>query len=424
MSPARGRNPLERIEADVLIPGHGDPVKNGCVVFEGPTITYAGPIEGAPKASGSAKTRRVPAVMPGMWDCHGHLMGLRTANIEEGARTPVAVMAARASADAARCLDAGFTSVREVGGLGIYLARAIDEGSIPGPHVYAAGGMISPTGGHGDFHSFPLDFTQDVLSRTQLSALADGVPECLKMVRSMLRLNARVIKICASGGVASEVDHPIHQEFSDEELRAIVEEAARAERIVAAHCHGKPGIMAALNAGCKTIEHGTYLDEEAADLFLKKKAILVPTRFIIDRLAKSAAKMGSPDYILRKIVPVVGRHEEALRLAIRKGVPIAVGTDIITTGVTGYADWGQNAFELTNLQEAGMKPLQAIEAATATGPLTLGLQAPKSGQLRGGYDADILAVARNPAQDLAVLTDPGNVRMIWKSGKLVKDLGA
>jgi len=262
-----------------------------------------------------------------------------------------------------------------------------------------------------------------VLSRTQMSALADGVPECLKVVRSMLRLNARLIKICASGGVASEVDHPMHQEFSDEELRAIVQEAARAERIVAAHCHGKPGIMAALRAGCRTIEHGTYLDEEAADVFLETKAILVPTRFIIDRLAKSAKAMGAPDYILRKIVPVVGRHEEALRLAIRKGVRIAAGTDIITSGVTGYADWGQNGFELTNLQEAGMTALQAIEAATATAPLTLGPQAPKSGQLREGYDADLLVIAKNPVQDLSVLTEPQNVRMVWKAGTLVKDLG-
>ncbi len=413
---------MERIEADVLIPGHGDVVKNGCIVFDGPAIRYAGTVEGAPKAP-SAQTRSVPAVMPGMWDCHAHFMGLRTANIEESVRTPVAVSAARAVADAARCLDAGFTSVREVGGLGIFLARAIDEGSVPGPRVYPAGGMISPTGGHGDLQAFPLDFTRVILEQTQQSALADGVPECLKAVRSMLRLNARVIKICASGGVASEVDHPMHQEFSDEELRAIVEEAGRAERIVAAHCHGKPGILAALRAGCRTIEHGTYLDEEAADLLLEKKAILVPTRFIIDRLAKSAAAMGSPDYILRKIIPVVGRHREALHLAIRKGVRIALGTDIITSGVTGHADWGQNAFELLNLQEAGMKPLQTIEAATATAPLTLGPQAPRSGQLKEGYDADLLVVSKNPVEDLAVLTKPENVRTIWKHGTLVKDLG-
>jgi imidazolonepropionase-like amidohydrolase len=238
----------------------------------------------------------------------------------------------------------------------------------------------------------------------------------------MLRRGARVIKLCASGGVASEVDSPVHQQFSMDELRAIVEEAGRAERIVAAHCHGKPGIMAALEAGCRTIEHGTFLDEEAADLFAEKGAILVPTRLIIDRLGKHAKAMGAASYVLEKIAGVVDRHREAMRLAVRKGLRIAAGTDIITTGVTGHADWGMNALELTYLEEAGMKPLRAIEAATANGPLTLGSQAPKSGQLKASYDADMIAIAGDPLRDLSVLTHPENVRKVWKSGTLAKDL--
>jgi imidazolonepropionase-like amidohydrolase len=414
---------MERIEADVLIPGKGDAIRNGCVILDGPKITYAGPIEGAPRTPRGTATHRGPTVMPGMWEAHGHFMGLKTFNIEEAARTAVPVFAARAVTDAQRGLNAGFTSVRELGGLGIYLARAFDEGSVLGPHVYASGGMLSPTGGHGDVHAFPLDFIEELLGQVGLGVLCDGVSECLKAVRSRLRLNARVIKLCASGGVASEVDHPIHQQFSLEELRTIVEESARAERIVAAHCHGKPGIMAALQAGCRTIEHGTYLDEEAADLFLEKDAILVPTRFILDRGQKFAKALGAPDFVVRKFDEVIDHHTKALRLAVRKGVRIAAGTDIVTSGVTGHADWGQNAFELTYLQEAGMKALQAIEAATATGPLTLGPQAPKSGQLKAGYDADVLVVGKNPLQDLAVMTDPVNIRMVWESGKLVKDLG-
>jgi len=414
---------MERIEADILIPGRGDAMQNGCVVIDGPSIAYAGPAEGAPKAPSGVRTHRVPAIMPGMWECHGHFMGLKTFNVEEAARTPVPVLAARALADAQRGLAAGFTSVRELGGLGIYLARAIDEGSVPGPHVYASGGMLSPTGGHGDVHAFPLDYIVDLLAQTGLGVLCDGVPECLKAVRTRLRLNARVIKICASGGVASEVDHPVHQQFSLEEIRAIVEEAARAERVVAAHCHGKPGIMAALQAGCKTIEHGTFLDEEAADLLIEKDAILVPTRFILDRGQKFAKDLGAPDYVIRKFNEVLEHHTKALRLAVRKGVRIAAGTDIVTTGVTGRTDWGMNGFELTYLQEAGMKPLDILEATTATGPLTLGPQAPKSGHLKEGYDADVVAIAKDPLKDLSVLTDPENVRMVWKSGRLVKDLG-
>lgn len=413
---------MERIEADVLIPGKGEPIHGGCVVLDGPTIAYAGPAEGAPKASAETRIVRVPAVMPGMWECHGHFMGARTANMEELLHTPVATLAARATADADRALRAGFTSVRELGGVGLELARAIDEGSVPGPRIYGSGAMLSPTGGHGDYHSYSLSFNAEVNERTGLGHLCDGVPDCLKAVRTMLRRNARVIKLCASGGVASEVDSPIHQQFSMEELRAIVDEAARAERIVAAHCHGKPGIMAALEAGCRTIEHGTFLDEEAADSLIEKDAILVPTRFILDRLSKHAKAMGAPEYILRKIVGVVDRHEEALRVAIRKGVRIAVGTDIITTGVTGRADWGMNAFELVHLVDAGMTPLQAIEAATAVGPATLGPQAPKSGLLKEGYDADVLALATNPLQDLAALTRPETVRVVWKSGIRMKDL--
>jgi imidazolonepropionase-like amidohydrolase len=413
---------MVRIEADVLIPGKGDAIRNGCVIFDGPTIGYAGPIENAPKAAKNESTVGVRAVMPGMWECHGHFLGARTANLEELLHTPVATLAARATADAVRGLMAGFTSVRELGGLGLDLARAIDGGYIPGPHVYAAGGMLSPTGGHGDYHSFPLDFVAEVNERVGFGAICDGVPECLKAARTMLRRNARVLKLCASGGVASEVDHPVHQQFSAEELRAIVEEAGRAERVVAAHCHGKPGIMAALEAGCRTIEHGTYLDEEAADLLLRTDAILVPTRFIIDRLAKHANAMGAPDYIVRKIVPVVDQHMKAMRLAVRKNVRIAVGTDIITTGVTGHADWGMNGAELTHLTEAGMTPLQAIEAATANGPLTLGPQAPRSGQLREGYDADVIVLSADPTNEIQKLQEPSTVRKIWRSGTLVKDL--
>jgi len=308
-----------RIEADVLIPGLGDPIKDGALVVDGATIAYAGPIEGAPSAAG-ATTLNVPALMPGMWDVHGHFMGIRTLNVEEIARTPLAVLAARATKDAEVAVSAGFTSIRELSGLGVHLARVVAEGTIRGPHIYGAGGALSQTGGHGDLHSFPLDFIHEVSRRTGFSYLCDGVPECLKGVRMQLRVGARVIKVLASGGVASELDHPVHAQFSREELEAIVAEAARADRVVAAHCHGKPGIMAALRAGCRTIEHGTFLDEEAADLMRERDAILVPTRFIIDRLVRVGKEAGIAEYAYRKAVAINEQHQKALRIAIRKGV--------------------------------------------------------------------------------------------------------
>ena len=410
---------MERIEADLLIPGRGEPIRNGCVVLDGSTIAFAGPIEGAPKSPGGTPVHRVPVVMPGLWDCHGHFMGIRATNVEDIAKTSLPVLTARSVADANRALVAGFTSVRDLVGLGIHLARVVDEGTIQGPHIYGGGAMLSPTAGHGDLHMFPTSYIHALGAAGYFFQLCDGISEGLHGVRNQLRLGARVIKVCASGGVMSEMDHPVHQQFSDEELQAIVGEAARAERIVAAHCHGKPGIMAALHAGCGTIEHGSYLDEEAVDLMIQRKAILVPTRYILERLIALGPKMSIPDYAYRKVVAIGDQHKRSLQLAIRKGVRIALGTDIWSTGEGTIAPWGQNAQELVHLVDAGMKPLQAIEAATANAPMTLGPQAPKSGQLKAGFDADVLAVRKDPLGDIAVLASPENLITVWKSGQAI-----
>ena len=400
---------MYRIKADWLIPGRGDPVSDGCVVIERGEIVYAGDESGAPAAAGATEVSAA-AVMPGMWDCHGHLLGLTRPDIEQVMAVPDAMAALRGLRDAGRALDAGFTSIREPGGFGFYLARAMEEGVATGPHIYSAAGALSQTGGHGDIHGFPLA----AMKHTPLFALCDGVPECLKAVREQLRLGARFIKVCASGGVMSELDHPIHQQFSDEELRAIVEEAERADRVVAAHCHGKPGIMAALEAGARTIEHGTYLDREAAQLMVEKDAVLVPTRFIIEQLL--GLKDQVPAYAYEKAVMIVNQHWSALEIAIDEGVRIAVGTDIFVTGEM----WGRNGQELAFLVKAGMTPLEAIEAATANGPLTIGPQAPQTGLLAEGHVADVLALDANPLDDIVVLSNPDHVTHVWKSGELLK----
>src|SRR2546422_8986122 len=333
--------------------------------------------------------------MPGMWDVHGHFMGIRTLNVEEIARTPLAVLAARATKDAEVAVAAGFTSIRELSGLGVHLARVVAEGTVRGPRIYGAGGALSQTGGHGDLHSFPLDFIQEVLRRTGFSYLCDGVPECLKGVRMQLRVGARVIKVLASGGVASERDHPVHAQFSREELEAIVSEAARADRVVAAHCHGKPGIMAALRAGCRTIEHGTFLDEEAADLMQERAAILVPTRFIIERLVRVGKEAGIAAYAYRKAVAINEQHQKALRIAIRKGVRMATGSDIFTSA-GGPAGWGLNGHEVGHLVEAGRKTGPATEGGGAPGAPTIGPQAPKGRQIEGGSHAEFPALPQDP----------------------------
>jgi imidazolonepropionase-like amidohydrolase len=401
---------MERIEAEQLIPGRGEPIQHGCVVMERGKILYAGPTVQAPPTPNATVTE-AKVVMPGLWDCHAHLIGLLRPDLAALVIEPIATAAARAVKDLERALMGGVTTIREVGGLGIYLARVIADGSIPGPHVYAAGGVLSITGGHGDVHAFPLDVLHRLEGISSILALCDGVPACLQQVRRQLRLGARLIKICASGGVMSELDHPIHQQFSDEEMRAIVDEAARADRIVAAHCHGKPGIMAALRSGVATIEHGSYLDEEAADLMTKNGTMLVPTRFIVEHLLQMKSSM--PEFAYRKLAAIAERHIEAIRIAIHHGVKIAAGTDIF---VSGAAMWGKNGLEASYLVKAGMTPLQAIEAFTANGPATLGPQAPKSGLLAPGYDADAITLDADPVADISVLGNAQRVTGVWRAG--------
>jgi len=408
-----------RIEADILIPGSGEAVHNGCVVFEGSTISYAGPIENAPKSTSSDTTVGAAAVLPGLWDCHTHFSGVRKLTMEELVYTSPWVSIVRAAKDAEKALRAGFTSVRELGGHGIQLSRAVNEGSIPGPHIYGAGTALSVTGGHGDAHAYPLEYVHYMARQLDVPGPCDGVPECLQAVRKVLRLGAPIIKICASGGVLSDLDSPVHRQFSDDELRAIVDEASRAERIVAAHCHGKAGIMAALKAGVKTIEHGSYLDQEAIDLMLEKGAMLVPTRSIVTGIMAQGKASGLPDFMLEKARTVYERHGESMRLAVRAKVPIALGTDTLGSSEATPAYWGANGRELTLMvEDGGMTPLQAIKAATANGPPTLGPQAPKSGRLREGFAADVIVVSEDPLKRIAALADPNTILRVWKDGKL------
>lgn len=403
-----------RIIADVVIPGRGEPIEDGTAVLEHGEIVYAGPTASAPPAMADEQVHEVVAALPGLWDCHTHFTGIVATNLEKLASSNPLSAAARATKDAAAVLDGGITSVRDVGGLGIALAPVIAEGRIPGPKIHAAGRILSTTGGHGDIHSLPLDQVHSISCNHNFSILCDGVPEVLRAVRTNLRSNAKLIKVCASGGVMSEVDHPDHQQFSDEELAAIVAEAERSDRIVAAHCHGKAGVMAALRAGCHTIEHGSFVDEEAADLMVENGTMLVPTRYVYESLLEQADVL--PAYAYEKGVMVSDAHSQAMKIAVAKGVKIAAGCDIFVSGQM----YGTGSLEIMHLINAGLTDLEAIEAATATAPETLGPQAPHSGQLRQGYDADVIALDANPLDDRSVWGNPTRVTHVWQSGKQVK----
>jgi imidazolonepropionase-like amidohydrolase len=408
---------MERIEAELLVPGSGEPVADSVVIIDGTKISFAGPAGDAP-ATPAATVYRTETVMPGMWDCHGHFLGVRTLDLGRLPLEPVPLRAARCVRDLRSALDAGITTVREVGGLGIHLARAVSEGVLDGPAIYSAGSILSTTGGHADLHSYELSWVTDFGHHYGELRLADGQAECMRAVREQLRRNARLIKVCASGGVMSEVDDPIHQQFTDSELRAIVEVAGLADRVVAAHCHGKPGIMAAIEAGVRTIEHGTYLDDEACAAMRETGTILVPTRTIVEDILANIDAV--PDYAAAKLTALAATHADAVSLAIERGVTIAAGTDIAITGPDRPNAWGSNGAEVVHMVKLGMTPLEAIEAATATAPLTLGPQAPKSGRLEAGYDADVITVGADPLKDISVLARPEHVTAVWALGRRVK----
>lgn len=409
--------PGTRVNADLLIPGRGEPIQNASIVVQNGKITYVGKNPNL-NSNRCLSVIKVPVLMPGLWDSHVHFMGTNKTGVDDMATTSPALAGARGARDIAATLNAGYTSVREMAGYGVELSKVVNEGWLSGPHIYSSVSILSQTAGHGDAHGMPLDTFKDGIRHGLPFQLCDGVSECIKAVRIQIRRGAKVIKVAATGGVTSLIDDPLQQQFSDEELAAIVKEAARADRIVAAHCHGKKGIMAALRAGCHTIEHGTYLDQEALDLMLEKNAMLVATCSILEFGVQHPEAYTKEIY--RKMIETQQAHKESYKMAIQAGVRIALGTDLGVSSPAVQFNHGMNGGEFFYAVDAGMTPLEAIEAGTANGPETLGLQAPKSGILEVGYDADFIALSGNPLEDIKVLADPTKVTYVWKEGQLVK----
>ena len=411
-----------KIEAELLLDGStNDPVKNGSVVFSGEKILFAGGSEDAPAAD---KTITAKVVMPGLWDAHTHFFGAKTASPAEWFMlTPLARMA-RATYDAKIALESGFTSIREVGGLGLDLSYVINDKSIPGPNIYAAGSPLGTTGGHADFHDIPIYILEAFQERMWGGGgICDGPWEAVKAVRMQLRKGAHLIKVMASGGVMSKRDNPMHREFSLTEMKAIVEEATAKDRIVAAHTHGAAGIKTAVEAGVKTIEHGTWINDELIETIIEKGVIVVPTFYIQNRLYELGPKIGLQQESIEKMNIVIHQHRENIKRAYKKGVKIALGTDIYSSGPDSAVPWGENAKELEYMVGIGMSPLEAISSATMIAAQTLGPMGPKSGMLKKDYDADILVLKEDPLKDITIFQKKENILGVIKAGELVVDRG-
>jgi imidazolonepropionase-like amidohydrolase len=353
-----------------------------------------------PPADGEVIDLREKFVLPGLIDCHVHLTSqldrdYRLRRVEDSDPK----IGFEAAHHAGLTLAAGFTTVRDVGAAGnpdiiFALRAAIAERKVAGPRILCVGAILSPTGGHGQTYGYRHDVCACVQST---SGICDGVDECRRAVRRQVSYGADAIKFVATGGVLSDIKAGLDQQFTDDEIRSIIDTAHRLGRRVAAHAHGAAGINAALEAGVDSIEHGSFLDERSLELFIAKGAFHVPTIIAGVTVLEMAQRDGmlTPAQIEKAMVVGV-KIKEALARSHKAGVTIAFGTDM------GVGPHGQNAREFGFLVEAGMRCREAIKTATVNAAKLLDL-ADEIGTIAPGKSADVIAVDQSPLDDVSVL---------------------
>jgi imidazolonepropionase-like amidohydrolase len=381
--------------------GTGQSTTNAVVVVQGGRIVGLG-AAAAPK---DAKTIDLGDVtlLPGFIDLHTHLSAEIGAASFTAPVTQVESDYAYAAANNARkTAMAGFTTVRDFGGdVTVALGRAVEKGIVVGPHVAPSREALGITGGHCDV----TGFAPGILEQGPKEGTADGPWEVVQAVRYQIKHGAQVIKVCATAGVLS-LEGPVGaQQFSEEELRAIVEESSRHGIRVAAHAHGTEGIKAAVRAGVTTIEHGSMLDDEAIALMKQRGTYLVPTSYLVDRINLAVL----PPLVRRKAESIMPLARESLRKAIVGGVKIAFGTD------AGVYPHGENAGEFAVYVKAGLSPLDALRSATSVAADALGVT--DRGTVAVGKLADLVAVPGDPLKDI---TATQRVTWVMVGGRVVK----
>lgn len=390
----------------------GNLVEPGDVLIEGERIVAIAP-------------RAVPAdvteidlgdvtLLPGLMDMEVNLLlgGPNHASPLNAVQDDPALRTLRAVANARRTLRSGFTTVRnlglfiQTGGLllDVALMKAIDFGWIEGPRIVPAGHAICPTGGHLDPTMFQA-LAPHIMPLTVEEGIANGVAEVRKAVRYQIKHGAKLIKVCASGGVMSHTGPAGAQQYSNEELAAIADEAHRAGLKVAAHAHGDAGIRAAIEAGIDCIEHGSLMSDETLDLMIARGTFLVATTYLADGMDVSHA---APE-LQAKAAVVFPQARATISRAIGRGARVACGTD------APAIPHGRNAKELVALVDRGMTPLQAIRAATTVAAELIDVD--DRGRLEPGLLADIIAVPGNPLEDITMTE---RVSFVMKGGKIYR----
>ncbi len=379
----------------------GTMLHNPTVVVTGDKVTAVNPAS-APAGATVLELGDV-TLLPGFIDLHMHLASeISATSFIEPVTTTEADAAFKATKNARTTLMAGFTTVRDFGGeVTVALGRAMQAGIVLSPRIVPSRNLIGITGGHCDV----TGFAPGILEKGPKDGVVNGPWEAVEAVRYQIKHGAQVIKICATAGVLS-LEGPVGaQQLTYEEMKAIVDEAARHGIKVAAHAHGTEGIKAAIRAGVETIEHGSMLDDEAIAMMKAHGTYLVPTTYLTYRINLAVL----PSLVRQKAETVIPFAHESLRRAVAAGVKIAFGTD------AGVYPHGENAKEFAYYVKAGMTPLAALQSATTVAAEVLGKT--DRGAVAPGKLADIIAVPGDPLQDI---TATERVNWVMQGGKVVK----
>jgi imidazolonepropionase-like amidohydrolase len=406
--------------AQLLDPKTGNILKDQAIFVEGDKIVK---VEGAPQEIHQPKANidypgfgaNVPTlhivsgtVMPGMIDVHTHLtmdpnFGLPELTMSAASQALVGAKNAKAT------LEAGFTSVRNLADYwefaDVALRNAINRGDIEGPRMQASGPAISISGGHGDSNYLPYVYQHHAMG------VADGIPAVQHQVRENIKYGADVIKFMATGGVLSSGDDPKASQHTLEEMKAMVADAHRLGRKVAAHAHGGNGIIWASEAGVDSIEHGSYIDDNGIATLKKNGTYLVPTVYLAEWFLQNADRLRIPQELQNKAKAVFPAADKNVAHAIASGVKIAFGTD------AAVYPHGLNARQFPYLVRLGMTPLAAIQSATVNAADLMGWS-DKVGSIEPGKFADIIAVDGDPIKDVTTLE---HVKLVVKGGVVYKN---
>jgi len=387
----------------------GKTLTDQAIVIEGGKIVSVGPVAQTHRLSGDRFVDLPNAtVLPGLTDAHTHLTG----DPKDVGPHALTISVPRATLTGARnariTLEAGFTTVRNVGADGysdVALRDAINAGDLPGPRMLVSGPPLGITGGHCDENELPYDF------HFSSEGVADGVGGVQHKVRETIKYGADLIKICATGGVLSHGDNPQASAYTLEELQAIVTDAHRLGRKVAAHAHGAQGILWASQAGVDSIEHGSYIDDAGIAEMKKNGTYLVPTLYLADWFLANAERLQVPPELIAKGKEVMPAARKNIAHAFSSGVKVAFGTD------AAVYPHGLNAHEFAVMVKLGLSPLQSIQAGTINAADLLGWS-DKIGAVEPGKWGDIIAVDGDPLQDVTTLE---RVKFVMKGGEVVKN---